>query len=96
MVLKFGFTVMAKSRDEVLEELDLKVRELMASLSGEPWVTVVDDVRKIMTGMNFADPDNFVYIANREVVFAGPTVLGDSPSWRDGFRPQDKNDDFPF
>lgn len=92
-VLKFGFTVMGKSRDEALEELDNQVRDIMTNMTGEPWITLVDDVRKIATGMDFTNPDNFVYLANREVVFAGPNVLSNHPSWRDGFRPQGGSDD---
>jgi len=94
-ILKFGFTAMGKSRDEALEVIDLQVRELMSQLTGEPWITIVDDVRKIATGMDFSNSENFIYLANREVVFGGPTVLSNHPTWRDGFRPQDRGDDFP-
>jgi hypothetical protein len=93
-VLKFGFTVMGKSRDEAIEELDAKVREVMEQLTGEPWITVVDDIRKVHLGGLSLDSDNFIYLATREVVFGGPTVLRDHPVWRDGYRPQDKGDFF--
>lgn len=91
-ILKFSFTVVAKSREEALEEIDSQVREMMSRLSGEPWLTVVDDVRKIPMAGKIFDPDSYVYIANREVIFGGPTVMGDFPGWRDGFRPQDQSD----
>jgi hypothetical protein len=88
-VLKFSFTVLGETRDAALEEIDALGREVLSRVSGEPWVSVTDDVKKVPTGTNILDPGNYAYLATQEVVFAGPTVLGDSPSFRDGFRPQE-------
>ena len=88
-ILKFQYTALGESRQAALDELDAAIRSAMTSLGGEPWVTVSDDVKKILIGSNPTDPTNYAYIAQQEVFFSGPTVLGkDLAQFRDGFRPQ--------
>jgi len=96
-ILKFSFSVVGETRAAVLDKIDASVRMVMEQVNGEPWLVVTDDIKKLpLTRANMEDPSNYVYVANQEVFFAGPTVLGkDSAAFRDGFRPQDEPTD-PF
>jgi len=91
-ILKFSFSALGETRDAALEEIDGAVREALSHVGGEPWVTVTDEVKKVAVGSDITNPNNYAYVAIQEVFFAGPTVLGDGPSWRDGFRPQQDAD----
>ena len=91
-VIKFSFVAIGETRQEVLDELDAKVALVLQHTAGEPWVSMQDEVKKLPIdpqSMLEGKPGTFVYRAEQEIVFAGPTPLGpQKPSWGDGFRPQ--------
>lgn len=90
---RFSFIVLGESRDAVIEELDSHVRSIFERVDGEPWITITDDYDLIQIRPDYRDPGSFVYRGVREVVFGGPTILGDlMPKWEDGFRPQGRDD----
>lgn len=97
-ILKFQFAALGETRREALEEIDAAIRSVMENIGGEPWITVTDDVKKLLIGRDVMDPASYAYMATQEVFFAGPTVLGQDVAsmFRDGFRPQDHFGGDPF
>jgi len=91
-ILRFQFTALGETRDQALEELDAAVRASLTHVGGEPWMITQDEVQKIPVKADLNDPASYAYVARQEVLFVGPTVLGDKPSFRDGFRPQSDGD----
>ena len=94
-LLRFQYTAIGDSRDEVVEELERYERIILTESGGEPWVTVTDDVEKMgLSERHILDPGAWVYKGQRELIFAGPTRLGEPPDvgFRDGFRPQSTDD----
>lgn len=87
-ILTFSFKAIGDTRDVALEEIDKAVRETLTHVGGEPWLVVTDDIQKVPIKPDLSRPDSYIYVAKQEVVFAGPTVLGEMPQFRDGFRPQ--------
>jgi hypothetical protein len=91
--IKFSYTVIGETREEVLEEIDKNVRETITAVTGEPWVVMSDTVKKVPTGHEPTGPHGFFYVAEQEVVFGGPNLLAkDALRFRDGFRPQSDPD----
>jgi hypothetical protein len=89
-ILRFSFTALGDTRGAALDEIDAAIRSVMEDVGGEPWVTITDDVKKVLVGRDMSDPAAYAYVATQEVLFSGPTVLGkDFARFRDGFRPQD-------
>src|SRR5437870_2844690 len=95
-IIKFGFTAIGETRTEVIDELDSQAALVLGSISGEPWLDIVDKVEKmaISPAALEGDPNAWIYRGEREVIFAGPTPLGpQKPQWRDGYKPQSGSND---
>ena len=94
-VIRFGFVCIGDTRASVLDELDNNVGMVLGSVTGEPWVNFTDKVELIPVnheGMLQGAPGSYIYRGEREMIFAGPTLLGDKPRFGDGFRPQSDPD----
>ncbi|MEM3097520.1 MAG: hypothetical protein QXU32_02225 [Nitrososphaerales archaeon] len=93
-VIRFGITVFGETREEVMDELEQHSRNILYSVGGEPWLLFEDHIERIpiVKSILNADQSKFVYVGKQEYVFTGPTPLGDTPVWRDGFRPQQNHD----
>ena len=94
-LLRFGFTAVGETRQEVLDELDQIVASVISEAQGEPWVSVIDKVEKIILNKQAISTgtSGFVYQGEREVIFTGPTIIGTNDvHFQDGFRPQGGND----
>jgi len=94
-ILKFSFSAIGDTRQKVTDEIDGKVNAMLLEVGGEPWVVITDEIRKICVNpRDFDDPRSFVYLAQQEVVFTGPSPLGKQiDPFRDGFRPQVGDED---
>lgn len=96
--IKFSVTAIAETRDELLEKMEEWTNDLILKFRGEPWVVTKDEFKKVpvsMQGLLQNDPAGAFYHGERELVFTGPTQIGEKLPYRDGFRPQVEEDSPP-
>lgn len=77
--------------EEVSSKLDSLVMNVTADEGGEPWIATTDRIEKQAVKPNLIDPKSWIYVGFREVVFGGPSKLGE-PDLRDGYKPQSEPD----
>lgn len=90
-VLKLTIQAIGETRDEVIEKLDEICNQTILEQGGEPWVVLADEVKKIVVDLNGllqGNPSTSYFDGTRTLVFAGPTRIGPSLKYHDGFRPQ--------
>ena len=95
-ILKFTVESLGETHDDAVTKLDEITNQIVLEQGGEPWVVLQDEVKKIVVNLEGhlkGVPSTAYYQGQRTLVFAGPTRIGPTLRYHDGFRPQSEDDE---